>query len=40
MPTTDMAALAGADFAVEAVPEQLELKTRVLKEADAILAPA
>src|SRR5277367_7200192 len=30
-PTTDMAALAAADFAVEAVPEQLELKTRVLK---------
>jgi 3-hydroxybutyryl-CoA dehydrogenase len=38
-PTTDMAALAAADFAVEAVPEQLELKTRVLKDADAILRP-
>jgi 3-hydroxybutyryl-CoA dehydrogenase len=38
-PTTDIAALAAADFAVEAVPEQLELKTRVLKEADAILRP-
>src|ERR1700685_2072705 len=38
-PTTDMAALAAADFCVEAVPEQLELKTRVLKEADAILRP-
>ncbi len=38
-PTTDMSALAAADFAVEAVPEQLELKVRVLKEADAILRP-
>jgi 3-hydroxybutyryl-CoA dehydrogenase len=38
-PTTDMSALAAADFAVEAVPEQLELKTRVLKDADAILRP-
>jgi 3-hydroxybutyryl-CoA dehydrogenase len=36
-PTTDMAALAAADFAVEAVPELLELKVRVLKDADAIL---
>ena len=39
-PTTDMAALAAADFAVEAVPEQLELKVRVLKDADAILRPS
>jgi len=38
-PVTDMAALAAADFAVEAVPEQLDLKTRVLKDADAILRP-
>src|SRR5579863_7304604 len=38
-PTTDMAALAAADFAVEAVPEQFELKIRVLKDADAILRP-
>jgi 3-hydroxybutyryl-CoA dehydrogenase len=30
---------AAADFAVEAVPEQLELKTRVLQEADAALRP-
>jgi len=37
--TTDMAAVAAADFAVEAVPEQIELKTRVLKEADTILRP-
>ncbi|MGB9070994.1 MAG: 3-hydroxybutyryl-CoA dehydrogenase [Candidatus Acidiferrales bacterium] len=38
-PTTEMAALASADFAVEAVPEQLDLKVRVLKEADAVLRP-
>jgi 3-hydroxybutyryl-CoA dehydrogenase len=38
-PTTDISALAAADFAVEAVPEQLELKGRVLKDADAILRP-
>ena|SRR5712692_5302764 len=37
LPTTDFAALAKADFAVEAVPESLELKTRVLREADAVL---
>ena len=37
--TTDMSKLAAADFAVEAVPEQLELKIRVLKEADAVLRP-
>jgi 3-hydroxybutyryl-CoA dehydrogenase len=36
---TDAGVLAGADFAVEAVPEQLELKVRVLKEADSVLAP-
>jgi 3-hydroxybutyryl-CoA dehydrogenase len=36
-PTTDMASLAAADFAVEAVPEQVDLKARVLKDADAIL---
>src|SRR5580693_1952737 len=38
-PTTEIAALASADFAVEAVPEQLDLKVRVLKEADAVLRP-
>jgi len=37
--TTDSAKLAAADFAVEAVPEQLDLKVRVLKEADAVLRP-
>jgi 3-hydroxybutyryl-CoA dehydrogenase len=38
-PTTDVAALASADFAVEAVPEQFDLKIRVLKEADSVLRP-
>jgi 3-hydroxybutyryl-CoA dehydrogenase len=36
---TDNTALAGADFVVEAVPEQLELKVRLLKEVDAVLGP-
>jgi 3-hydroxybutyryl-CoA dehydrogenase len=38
-PTTDIAALSAADFAVEAVPENPDLKIRVLKEADAVLRP-
>jgi 3-hydroxybutyryl-CoA dehydrogenase len=38
-PTTDVAALAAADFAVEAVPEQLDLKVRLLKHVDAVLNP-
>jgi 3-hydroxybutyryl-CoA dehydrogenase len=38
-PVTDIIALVAADFVVEAVPEQLELKTRVLKEVDAVLGP-
>src|ERR1700722_16713645 len=38
-PTTDANALAAADFAVEAVPEQLELKVRLLQEVDAVLKP-
>ncbi|MFI5126201.1 MAG: 3-hydroxyacyl-CoA dehydrogenase family protein [Candidatus Acidiferrales bacterium] len=37
--TTDAKALVSADIAVEAVPEQRELKERVLKEADAALRP-
>lgn len=37
--TTDISKLAVADFVVEAVPEQLDLKIRVLKEADAVLRP-
>jgi 3-hydroxybutyryl-CoA dehydrogenase len=36
---TDMAAIAPADFAVEAVPEKLEIKRAVLTEADKILRP-
>ena len=39
-PVTDVAALADADFVVEAVPEQRELKLRVLKETDAALKPS
>jgi 3-hydroxybutyryl-CoA dehydrogenase len=38
-PTTDLAALAAADFAIEAVPEQLDLKVRLLKDVDAALKP-
>ena len=37
--TTDPVALAAADFVVEAVPEQIDLKVVVLEEADAILRP-
>ncbi len=35
----DMAAVSTADFAVEAVPEKLEIKRTVLTEADKILRP-
>ncbi|HKS82130.1 MAG TPA: 3-hydroxybutyryl-CoA dehydrogenase [Candidatus Acidoferrales bacterium] len=38
-PVTKISAIAAADIAVEAVPEQLDLKVRVLKEADAALKP-
>jgi 3-hydroxybutyryl-CoA dehydrogenase len=38
-PATDMAAIAGADFVVEAVPEKLEIKRAVLTEADHLLRP-
>jgi 3-hydroxybutyryl-CoA dehydrogenase len=38
-PVTDMAAIAAADFAVEAVPEKIEIKRAVLTEADGILRP-
>ena len=38
-PVTDIAALKEADFAVEAVPENLDLKVRVLKSADEVLRP-
>jgi 3-hydroxybutyryl-CoA dehydrogenase len=36
---TDMGAIAAADFAVEAVPEKLEIKRAVLAEADRMLRP-
>jgi 3-hydroxybutyryl-CoA dehydrogenase len=38
-PVTDMAAIAAADFLVEAVPEKMEIKRAVLGEADGILRP-
>jgi 3-hydroxybutyryl-CoA dehydrogenase len=38
-PVTDMSAIAAADFAVEAVPEKLEIKRAVLTEADRLLRP-
>jgi len=38
-PVTEMAAIAAADFAVEAVPEKLEIKRAVLTEADRLLRP-
>jgi 3-hydroxybutyryl-CoA dehydrogenase len=38
-PVTDMAAIDGADFVVEAVPEKLEIKRAVLTEADRSLRP-
>jgi len=34
-----MAAIAAADFVVEAVPEKIEIKRAVLGEADGILRP-
>src|SRR6266849_6484321 len=38
-PVTNMAAIAAADFVVEAVPEKIEIKRAVLGEADGILRP-
>jgi 3-hydroxybutyryl-CoA dehydrogenase len=38
-PLTDIGAIATADFAVEAVPEKLEIKRAVLTEADRLLRP-
>jgi len=38
-PVTEFAAIAAADFAVEAVPEKLEIKRAVLTEADKLLRP-
>ncbi|MGB7844099.1 MAG: 3-hydroxybutyryl-CoA dehydrogenase [Candidatus Acidiferrum sp.] len=38
-PVTDMVAIVAADFAVEAVPEKVEIKRAVLAEADKLLRP-
>jgi len=37
IPVTDMSAISNADFAVEAVPEKIEIKRAVLTEADKLL---
>jgi 3-hydroxybutyryl-CoA dehydrogenase len=37
IPVTDMSAVANADFAVEAVPEKIEIKRAVLTEVDKLL---
>jgi 3-hydroxybutyryl-CoA dehydrogenase len=37
--TTDLSQIARADFAVEAVPERLDLKLSVLRDADKLLRP-
>ncbi len=37
--TTEMSAMARADFVIEAVPERLDLKLAVLQEADKLLRP-
>ena len=38
-PVTDMSAIAAADFIVEAVPEKIEIKRLVLREADGLARP-
>jgi 3-hydroxybutyryl-CoA dehydrogenase len=38
--TTDLSEIARADFAVEAVPERLDLKLAVLRDADKLLRPS
>jgi 3-hydroxybutyryl-CoA dehydrogenase len=38
-PVTDNAALVAADFVIEAVPEQLDLKIRILKDVDSVVGP-
>ena len=38
-PVTDIESIAAAGFVVEAVPEQLDIKLRVLKDADGVLRP-
>jgi 3-hydroxybutyryl-CoA dehydrogenase len=39
-PVIDAEAFRAADFAIEAVPEQIDLKVRVLEAADAVLRPS
>jgi 3-hydroxybutyryl-CoA dehydrogenase len=39
VPVTKIEEIARADFAIEAVPEQLDLKRKVLREADRVLCP-
>lgn len=39
VPVTKIEEIARADFAIEAVPEQLDLKRKVLREADRVLRP-
>jgi len=39
VPVTDFSAIAEADFAVEAVPEKIEIKRAVLREVDKLLRP-
>ena len=39
VPVTDMSTVSNADFAVEAVPEKIEIKRHVLTEADHLLRP-
>jgi len=39
LPVTEMAAIARADFAIEAVPERMEIKRAVLAEAGGVLRP-
>jgi 3-hydroxybutyryl-CoA dehydrogenase len=38
-PVTDNIALVAADFVVEAVPEQLDVKVRLLKDVDSVVGP-
>jgi 3-hydroxybutyryl-CoA dehydrogenase len=38
-PTTEMSTIARVDFAIEAVPERLDLKLSVLRQADQLLRP-
>ena len=38
-PVSEIEVLSGADFVIEAVPEQLALKVRVLKDVDTVLRP-